>query len=110
MVLPIAKNITGKTIADNIVISDFISIAVRIDDDVLKAEGLTSPKLMEDFLQPGRPKVVSEAPHIVTLDGLLPRGFCAHWIKRTAPKLSAARIHDAEKGGSRPDDFHCWNQ
>jgi hypothetical protein len=36
MVLPIAKNITGSTIADKIVISDFISIAVRIDDDVLK--------------------------------------------------------------------------
>lgn len=71
--------------------------------NVLDAAGLFSLRGFQDFANAPRPRTVSDTPHIVTLDGLLPRALCDHWIARTQPKLSAARVHDAEKGGRRVD-------
>jgi hypothetical protein len=71
--------------------------------NVLDAAGLFSVRGLQDFANAPRPRTVSETPHIATLEGLLPRSFCDHWIARTQPKLSAARVHDAEQGGRRVD-------
>ena len=71
--------------------------------NVLEGAGLCSVRGMQDFANAPRPRTVSETPHISTLEGLLPRAFCDHWIARTQPKLSAARVHDAEQGGRRVD-------
>jgi hypothetical protein len=68
---------------------------------VLHAAGLNTPGAIMDFVRASNPRVISEAPRIVTLEGLLPHDFCAHWISHTAPKLSAAHVYDAEKGGRR---------
>lgn len=71
--------------------------------NVLEAAGLASVRGLQDFANAPRSRAVSEAPHIATLEGLLPRSFCEHWITKTKPKLAAARIYDAEQGGRRPD-------
>lgn len=71
--------------------------------NVLEGAGLASVRGLQDFANAPRSRAVSEAPHIATLEGLLPRSFCEHWIGKTKPKLAAARIYDAEQGGRRPD-------
>lgn len=73
--------------------------------NVLEAAGLASVRALQDFAQAPRPRTVSEAPHIATLEGLLPRAVCDHWIAKTQPKLAAARVYDAEKGGRREDSM-----
>lgn len=71
--------------------------------NVLDIAGMTSVRALQDFANSPRTRTVSETPHIATLEGLLPRAICDHWIARTKPKLSAARVHDAEQGGRRVD-------
>lgn len=73
--------------------------------NVLEAAGLGSVRALQDFAQSPRPRTVSDDPHIATLDGLLPRALCDHWIAKASPKLTAARVYDAEKGGRRPDSM-----
>lgn len=73
--------------------------------NALDAAGLFSVRGLQDFANAPRPRTVSETPHIATLEGLLPRTICDHWIARTQPKLAAARVHDAEQGGRRVDQM-----
>ncbi len=79
------------------------SASALVQLNVLEGAGLSSVRGLQDFANAPRPRTVSETPHISTLEGLLPRAFCDHWIARTQPKLSAARVHDAEQGGRRVD-------
>lgn len=73
--------------------------------NVLEAAGLASVRALQDFAESPRPRTVSEEPRIATLEGLLPRSFCDHWIAKTKPKLAAARVYDAEQGGRRADEM-----
>jgi prolyl 4-hydroxylase len=64
-------------------------------------EGL--PGGVEAWLAPPAPRVISERPHILICEGLVPAAVCDWLIAQARPHLAPAEVYDLDTGEGRRD-------